>query len=405
MNRKGIKNTRRDFLKKGVTGLAGAAILPTSVKSLNSLRGEKQEKKFIYRTLGKTGIKLPVVSMGSYYSATIVKSAFDMGVRHIDTSSEYNNGNHERMLGEVFRKYKRDYYVIATSFGAARHIDRKTGKYRDGTSTEPLIKSFNGSLERLGLDYVDIYYLAGMPSRDATLFEPYLKTVENFRKEGRTKFIGVVTHQNEPEVLRAAADSGIFDVVLTAYNFRQPHREEVSKAIDYAAGKGLGIVAMKTQAGVYWDKERTKIINQKAALKWALQNENVHTSIPGFTNIEEIEEDISVMEDLQLTPAEKADLEEGGNGEMAGLYCQQCGNCTDLCREDFDIPTLMRSYMYAYGYRNPAKARETLETVSLEKAPCTDCGSCTVTCSMGFDIRQKVLDITRLKEVPREFLI
>jgi len=58
---------------------------------------------------------------------------------------------------------------------------------------------------------------------------------------------------------------------------------------------GLGIVAMKTQAGVYWDKEKTTPINMKAALKWALRDPNVHTAIPGFTTLDQLQTDLDVL--------------------------------------------------------------------------------------------------------------
>ena len=95
-------------------------------------------------------------------------------------------------------------------------------------------------------------------------------------------------------MLDAAVECGIYDVVLTAYNFRQKNKEEMGEAMARAAKTGIGIVAMKTQAGAYWDKERQEPINMKAALKWALQNENVHTSIPGFTAFDQLELDLTV---------------------------------------------------------------------------------------------------------------
>ena len=123
---------------------------------------------------------------------------------------------------------------------------------------------------------------------------------------------------NEPEVIRAAIASGAYNVVLTAYNFRQPHAAEVEKAIDEAAKAGLGIIAMKTQAGVFWDRERQHPINMKAALKWVLRNENVHTAVPGFTTFEQMEIDLSVMEDSTLTPAEELDLRKTSKWVVVG---------------------------------------------------------------------------------------
>ena len=70
-----------------------------------------------------------------------------------------------------------------------------------------------------------------------------------------------------------------------------------------------------------------------------------------------------------------------------------------------DIPTMMRSYMYAYGYKNPAKAKETLQFLDLSNLACNRCPTCHVQCTMGFDVRDKVIDIARIKHVPKEFLV
>ena len=64
----------------------------------------------------------------------------------------------------------------------------------------------------------------------------------------------------------------------------------------------------------------------------------------------------------------------------------------------------MRSYMYAYGYRQVGLARGTVDTVDLSRRPCEKCDTCSVTCASGFDIRDRILDIARLKDVPEEFL-
>ncbi|MBN1271341.1 MAG: 4Fe-4S dicluster domain-containing protein [Candidatus Aminicenantes bacterium] len=188
-----------------------------------------------------------------------------------------------------------------------------------------------------------------------------------------------------------------YDVVSTAYNFRQKHREQVKEAISYAADAGLGVVAFKTQAGVYWDKERKHLINMKAALKWVLQDTNVHTTVPAFNTYEELKEGLSVMTNLPLTPREEADLKIGENRGWAGLYCQQCARCLDQCPNGVDIPTLMRSYMYAFGYQDRMRAKEILESREFESFPCRYCKKCTVSCSQGFDVKSRVLDMMNLR--------
>ena len=90
---------------------------------------------------------------------------------------------------------------------------------------------------------------------------------------------------------------------------------------------------------------------------------------------------------------------------MAGLYCAQCGKCRSQCRYNLDIPTMMRSYMYAYGYKNPAKAKETLSEKNLKEITCHSCKTCAVSCTLGFDVPGKIKDITRILDVPEEFLV
>ena len=400
--------SRRDFIKKSVAGLAGASVLP-SVLAAGSGKTETKapaKHKMIYRTLGKTGIKVPIVSMGvmNADNPNLVKAALEAGIVHLDTAWYYQRGRNEEMVGQVIKGRPRDSFVVATKV-VGDAMDRKTGLFTDKTSPEAFLEKFETSLKRLQLEYVDILYLHNVTRREAALFKPLMDTMVKLKKQGKARFIGVSTHRNEPEVIQAVIDSKVYDVVLTAYNFRQPHKDKVKAAIAKAAAAGIGVVAMKTQAGVYWDKERQYPINMTAALKWALQDENVHTAIPGFTTFDQMDLDLSVMADLTHTPKEIEDLKMGEKKAMAGLYCQQCEQCLPQCPKGLEIPTLMRSYMYAYGYRNMTAAREALESIDLKSVPCDKCPVCTVNCAMGFAIQDKVKDIVRLKDVPQDFLV
>jgi hypothetical protein len=307
------------------------------------------------------------------------------------------------MFGQVIKNRPRDSIVIGTSIGMWQF--RQAEQIKNAISVDKLREYIEGSLERLDMDAIDIYYLGGVQHKEIAEHEPYLNVLTEYKKAGKLRFLGVTTHANEPEIIRSATDSGVYDVVLTAYNFRKKNKEEIKEAIAYAAGKGMGIVAMKTQAGVYWDqREKKKMINMKAALKWVLQDENVHTAIPSFKNSDQLYEALSVMENLELTPQEKADLQLNQGDSSTGMFCSQCEECIRQCPAGLDIPTLMRSYMYAYGYGNPAKARNTLDSIDLANIPCSDCDSCRVVCASGFDVKRKVIDIARLKDVPEEFL-
>ncbi len=403
---------RRAFLRKGLTGLAAVGAIPGAVKaatlaSADSGRagaGETQaQTKPIVRTLGKTGLKIPVVSMGvmNADNPAVVQAALDSGIFMLDTAHGYQRGRNEQMIGQVVKGKPRDSYLIATKVPGPNRERSMQGL--DGEALQKsFLEMFDLSLERLGLDHVEILYLHNNTTREDVQNPAILEALQKAKKSGKARFIGMTTHSNEPAVIRATIEAKVYDVVLTAYNFRQDHCEEVRKAVAEAAAAGLGVVAMKTQAGAYWDKERLQPINMRAALKWVLNDPNVTTAIPGFTTFDQLKEDLTVMTDLNLTPQELKDLKLGD--QVAGLYCQQCGQCVSGCPQNLPIPSLMRSYMYAYGYRNLQAAHELVGTLDVAENPCGSCASCSAVCVKGFDIADRVRDIARLRAVPGDFL-
>jgi predicted aldo/keto reductase-like oxidoreductase len=141
----------------------------------------------------------------------------------------------------------------------------------------------------------------------------------------------------------------------------------------------------------------------KAALKWSLRDPNVHTAIPGFVTFDQLEDDLQVMRKPAFTAEDEKSLVEPA--AVAGLYCQGCESCLGQCPEGLPIPELMRSYMYGHAYRNRAEAQSLLLALDLPATPCDDCDSCPVVCAKRFDVRSRIRDISRLRQVPREFLI
>lgn len=410
MKKDDIKRDRRAFLKTGAAGLAASALASTTFlraeeeQKPSKKETEKEAKKYsiLKRTLGKTGIKIPVISMGAGSQDTaFYTAALDAGITHIDTANTYYRGKHEEIVGEVIKGRPRESLVIATKIYV--HFDQRTGLFPKGTKGTDLLKPFEESMKRLGVDYLDILYLHDAPNAANATYGPVLEALQKLKKDGRTKFLGVSIHTNEPEVIRAATDCKAYDVILTSYNFKQPHVDEVKKAIAYAAKAGLGIMAMKTQAGGFLDKERSKSVNHSAAIKWVLSDANVHTTIPSFQNFEQMEMFLSVMADLKLTPQEKTDLETAR--AQAGLYCSQCGQCLAQCPKGIPVQKYMRAYMYAYGYRNPGKAKETIADAAPVELSCGSCASCKVTCSMGFDVKSRLLDVARVRNIPDDFLV
>jgi uncharacterized protein len=383
---------RRDFLKTGLAGLAGTAAL--AGLNLEATERKETKGKIIRRKLGKTGIRLPVVSMGTgdTSDAALVKAALDRGIVLLATSQYYGNGLNERMIGQVVKGRRRDSALVMTS-AMADGYDFKNGLFTEASKPQPFLEKFEGSLKRMELEYVDIFLLPFAARRESVFFEPLLKAMEQIKKQGKSRFIGIATHQFEPEAIRAAVETGIYDVVMTAYNFRKKNHAEIREAVEAASKAGMGIIAMKTMAGAFWDKDKKEPINAKAALKWVLQNEHVHTAVPGITAYEQLEMDLSVMKDLALTDAEKSELKLSLGDASNRLYCQQCGQCVGQCRHGMDIPTRMRARLYAYGHGNLSHARETLSLAGDSGIGCVRCASCSVTCAAGFDVKSSMVEL------------
>lgn len=402
-----IKNqNRRNFLKKGIATAAGAVILPGAFGNDSQSDKTSDKKKLVERTLGKTGIKVPIVSMGAgdTDNKKLLGAALDSGIKLLATSEYYGNGQNEKVISEVVKGRERDSFIIMTSANP-QGVNYKEGLFTEASTKESLLRKFNGCLERLELDYIDIFLLPFAARRESVFYKPLLSAMEEIKASGKAKYVGIATHSWESEAIRAAIETQFYDVVMTAYNFKHQSNREINDAMTEAVDAGLGVIAMKTMAGAYWDKEKTQPINTKAALKWVLNNKNVHTTVPGVTSFDQLQQNIALMADFNLTSEEKNDLKIASRKHSLGVYCQQCGQCVSSCTESLDIPTAMRSYMYAYGYKNLAHARQTIDYANITSKACSGCTTCNVNCPMGFNVKEKLSDIKRLSDVPVDLLV
>jgi predicted aldo/keto reductase-like oxidoreductase len=379
---------RRHFLK--ASAAAGAGLLFSHKVQTNPY----ETKTIPQRTLGKTGLRLPVLSMGiSSNHLPVLRAAYRSGVTHFDTANGYQNGKTEEMLGGFFADKPRESFILSTKI-----YEKDRQRLAQGFA-----EKFETSMKRLRTSYVDILYYHDVSTVEEVNCTPVLEVMLKLKKEGRVKHIGVSTHSNEAEVIHAMLDNGRYDVVLAAYNFNQHHSAELDAAFERAAKAGMGIVGMKAMAGGFLDREHTRKINGKAALKWVLQNPKITTVLAGFTSFDELDECLEASTDPALTDAEKEYLAALNRKTL--LYCRGCRTCTSQCPHRLPIPDLMRAYMYHYGYKNTVMARETVMGLPLPGHPCGQCAECTVSCKAGFHVAEKVRDIVRIRETPEEFIV
>jgi len=397
------KLNRRRFLRNTSIGVLGVGLFGNK-GLVTTVKNQKNEfpKKLVYRTLGKTGIRVPVIGMGilSSGSPALINAALDAGITHFDsTAAQPQQMRNEEMIGKVLKGRPRESVIYGTKIHLPQ--DYKTGLYEKTATEKEFTKQLDAALKSLQMDYVDILYHHMVSRKESAFYEPVMKAMEKAKKAGKARFLGITSHSNVPEAVHAAVDSKFYEVIMASYNPRQLNRLQVKEAIANAAEAGLGVVAIKVIRG---DIEKgQEPINPGASLKWVLQDTNVHATVPGFSSFEEMNIDLSVMEDLSLTDAEMDDLKR--EDSYSGLFCQGCGQCLQYCNAELPIPDLMRAYMYVYGYRQPALAHCLLTSLKLPHNVCDDCSSCQVVCQNGWKVSEKIRDIVRLRDVPSSFLV
>ena len=397
------KINRRRFLRNTSLSFLGAGLLGRNAHALtNDDKKKERPRELVYRTLGKTGIRVPVIGMGILSSGSpgLIKAALDAGIAHFDsTAGQPQQMLNEEMIGEVMKGRPRDSFIYGTKIHL--YQDYQTGLYGETATEQEFTKKLDAALKCLQMEYVDIVYHHMVSRRESAFYEPIMKAMEKAKVAGKARFLGMTTHSNVPEAVQAAADSKFYDVVMASYNPRQKNGLQVKEAIANAAKAGLGVVAIKVIRGNVEKSEPP--VNPVASLKWVLQDRNVHATIPGFSNYEEMNMDLSVMEDLSLTDAEMNDLKK--EDSYSGLFCQGCGQCLEQCPADLPIPDLMRAYMYMYGYGQPSLAQSLLKSLDVRSKACEDCSNCRVECQNGWKISEKIRDIVRLRDVPPNFLV
>jgi len=369
------KMGRRKFIKGASSAVLGLAAAPLCKVNLSFADTEKTGA-VQYRTLGKTGLKVTAVSMGvmNCSDPAVVHRAFDLGINFYDTAHVYMGGRNEEMVGKVFRG-RRDKVLIQTK------ILFKTTEKENRQIVET-------SLRRLQTDYVDVLLAHALKTPDELSNPTLIEFLQTMKKEGKARFTGFSSHTGMAPLLREAAKSNFHDVALVSYNFT--HSSELKEAVASAARSGIGVVAMKTQAGGYEAKDMGGLNPHQAALKYVLMDQYVSAAVPGVTTIEQIEECAAVMG----TTLSKSDLDalKQYQSHLQGRVCTMCGGCAGECPHGVAHGDLLRVVMYLDGYKNNKLAEEAFRTGdTLQKIRlCSECSSCAVTCIRGLNIHAQI---------------
>ena len=217
-----------------------------------------------YRRVGRSGLRLPAISLGLWHNfgddkpletqRAILRRAFDRGVTHFDLANNYGppagsaESNFGRLLAEDFRPH-RDELIISSKAG----WDMWEGPYGFGGSRKYLMASLDQSLDRMGLDYVDIFY-HHRPDPDTPL-EETMYALRDIVASGKALYVGISSYGPEltSEAAEFMAEEGC-PLIINQPSYSIVNRwveepgEDGDSLLASAADSGLGIIAFSPLA-------------------------------------------------------------------------------------------------------------------------------------------------------------
>ncbi len=363
---------RREFLKMaGSAGLGSAAAFTAAFgadekseqeqKPAEQKEQQPQIQKVPTRKLGKTGVDVPILSLGfgGAGEPVVLRQAIDWGVFHWDTSLVAAGGNSEKSIGEFIAKNPelREKLFIVT-------------KESDSKTADDLENCLQTSLKRLNTDYVDLYFGVYRMYAPEQLTDEVKSWAKSAKDRGLIKLFGFSTHKNIANCLSAAAKLDWIDAIQTAYNFRLMQDLELNKAIDVCHKAGIGIIAMKTQGMRQQmesdaDKELVAHFLQRgftegqAKIKAVLSNEQISSACSAMGSSAMLMTNIAAV--LDKTELSRADMEVFARYALAGCS-GYCAGCAEICEQAVPgvpcVSDVMRYLMYYNSYGDRERARQ-----------------------------------------------
>jgi uncharacterized protein len=376
-----LNPSRRQFLQ------AGLALPAAGLVSSNNFAPAPQEPpKVVYRTLGKTGLKVSGVGYGIGFVPIpdVVARALDMGVNYFDTARDY--GDSEKIFSGVIKGRQRDKIVIAT-----KSPNRKK---------DAIISDLDTSLKELGVDYVDIWHLHARDT-PATVPDEAIEALEICKKSGKARFIGFSCHDPN-NMVDFILKTGKFDVIQTTYSYPIGgiYRDKAIKRLHEA---GIGVIAMKVLVALtglnlktFDNKPQTKDEGPLAGIKWVLQNPAIGTTVPHMKTIPELEMNFRAMSEPYTAKDEK--MLYVRNEQIRPDYCRMCYECKGQCPKGVPVTDVLRFLAYNDFCGNYHQAVVNFRGLANEvrDVRCSDCSSCAIQCPNGVHVQDRLIRAQKL---------
>ena len=323
------------------------------------LASDSRYSSMIYNRSGRSGLKLPAISLGWWYNfggrdvlengRAIARRAFDMGVTHFDLANNYGPppGSAEETFGLLYKQDfhpYRDEMIISTKAG----YDMWPGPYGDWGSRKYLLASLDQSLKRMGLDYVDIFY-SHRPDPETPL-EETMGALDSAVRAGKALYAGISNYG--PDLTRRAAE--ILRDLGTPCLIHQPaynmfNRWVEDGLLDVLTEEGIGCIvfsplaqgqltdrylggipagARATKTERVWltpdhvkaNLPKAKKLNELAksrgqtlaqmAIAWVLRKPAVTSALIGASSVQQLDDNLAALNNLKFSDEELQAIEK-----------------------------------------------------------------------------------------------
>ncbi|WP_298498680.1 aldo/keto reductase [uncultured Methanobrevibacter sp.] len=329
----------------------------------------------------------------------------EKGYNYFDTSYAYHNGASETAIRKaVVERYPRESFKICDKMPTWAL-----------TSENDNEKFVNEMLERLGIDYFDVFFIHNINvpwlknAKNAKTFE----YVKKMKEDGTAKQIGFSFHDNSKllkEVLDEYGD--MFDIVQLELNYLdwEDPAIEAHKCYDLCVEHGLDVYVMEPLKGGVIVNTNDEIKNEfkefnpdksiaSFAIRFCASLDSVKIVLSGMSKMEDLLDNCDTYDNFEvLSDEERAFLEKMAQKlkQNVAVPCSECGYCVDACPEMIPIPEYFNLYNTSKNQPESDIYRLYYDKLGDEKVPadeCTYCGTCLDHCTQKIDIPDKLEEV------------
>jgi uncharacterized protein len=356
---------RRAFIKSMALATAGLGL--DSVTNLaTAVRAVTGSQQMPRRELGKTGVTIPILHLGTAQSMDpvydkVMHRCLGEGVDWIDTAMSYGWGSSHKAIANFVSQIgnrKKVWITTKSSSWTSSGFEKDADKCRDQLKT----------------DFLDLYLIHGI--NDPNDIDPaYLKAGDNLKRTGKIRLFGFSIHGGDQVgALNKAAKIGGIDAIMFRYNFRQYNDRDLNLAIDACKKAGIGLIAMKTMGGVSAKNEKVLRFKSQnfslaqAKLKSVWADERIDSIVSEMQNVQQAKENAAAAKSVTALAA--------GEFHQLNLLAAKtdhlaCIGCSHICESRITgktrIADQLRFLTYFEAYGKEGRAREMYHSLPPER--------------------------------------